>query len=275
MDWTVGETVVTTLDNGTNVLTQGFHQGDPVKIKLNIRALLQGPYNAGTGAMNDGLRAAGYVPLQEPYTALGYTLVGGGDEATTAPVLAVTGSTAVVDWVIVELRDKNNNASVLSSRCALVRADGEVVDVDGTSAVGFPIAADNYYLAVKHRNHLSVVTFSTVALGTTAVSVDMADGSTATYGTNAQKNISGTYVMWSGDVSDDGSVRYTGANNDRDPILAEIGGALPTATTTGYKYEDVNMDGTVRYTGANNDRDPILQNIGGTVPTNSVNEQVP
>jgi hypothetical protein len=33
--------------------------------------------------------------------------------------------------------------------------------------------------------------------------------------------------------------------------------------------------GTVKYTGSGNDRDPILQNIGGVVPTNVRLEQVP
>jgi hypothetical protein len=30
---------------------------------------------------------------------------------------------------------------------------------------------------------------------------------------------------------------------------------------------DVNMDGVIKYVGVRNDRDPILQNIGGAVPT--------
>jgi hypothetical protein len=38
---------------------------------------------------------------------------------------------------------------------------------------------------------------------------------------------------------------------------------------------DVNMDGLVKYTGANNDRDPILTNVGGTIPTNVRSEQLP
>jgi len=38
---------------------------------------------------------------------------------------------------------------------------------------------------------------------------------------------------------------------------------------------DVNMDGTAKYTGAGNDRDVILQNIGGVVATNTRAEQVP
>jgi hypothetical protein len=35
------------------------------------------------------------------------------------------------------------------------------------------------------------------------------------------------------------------------------------------------MDGAVKYVGANNDRDPILQNIGGVVPTATRTEQLP
>jgi len=39
--------------------------------------------------------------------------------------------------------------------------------------------------------------------------------------------------------------------------------------------EDCNMDGRVKYTGAGNDRDMILVNIGGSVATNIVIEQLP
>jgi len=39
--------------------------------------------------------------------------------------------------------------------------------------------------------------------------------------------------------------------------------------------EDANLDGQVKYTGASNDRDPILVNIGGTVPTNTRVQQLP
>jgi len=37
----------------------------------------------------------------------------------------------------------------------------------------------------------------------------------------------------------------------------------------------VNMDGTAKYTGTGNDRDPILQNIGGVITTNVRVEQLP
>ena len=70
-------------------------------------------------------------------------------------------------------------------------------------------------------------------------------------------------------------MRYTGEDNDRDPILTIIGGVVPTASAVGYLPEDVNMDGIVLYTGANNDRDRLLQAIGGVVPTEIRSEQLP
>ncbi|MCB9170872.1 MAG: PQQ-dependent sugar dehydrogenase [Flavobacteriales bacterium] len=73
------------------------------------------------------------------------------------------------------------------------------------------------------------------------------------------------------DVTRDGLVKYAGANNDRDPILAFIGGTVPTnVVPCACCTEDVNGDGLVKYAGANNDRDPILAKIGGTVPTHVV-----
>ena len=51
--------------------------------------------------------------------------------------------------------------------------------------------------------------------------------------------------------------------------------SVPTATVNGYFSEDVNMTGQVKYAGSSNDRDPILVNIGGTVPTATRSEQLP
>ena len=98
---------------------------------------------------------------------------------------------------------------------------------------------------------------------------------TATYGIGAQKNISGVMALWAGDVVPDGVIKYTGAGNDRDPILTKIGGVIPTNTVNGYWPEDVNLTGVVKYTGPTNDRDPILVNIGGTIPTATRVQQLP
>jgi uncharacterized protein YceK len=274
VSWSVGEPVVGTGNVTGGIVTQGFQQPNSVRLLVNIKAFLQGPYN-GANAMNDGLRSNGHLPLSEPYTALGYTFTGGGGESTTQPIIDFPGSNAIIDWVVLELRDKNDNTSVLHSRSALLQADGDVVDVDGFSAVLFPAPTDDYFLAVQHRNHLAVMTLSSLALSGTATVVDLTDGSTVTHGTDAQRDVAGTRMLWAGDVNFDGTVKYTGQNNDRDPILQDIGGSVATSTVTGYLSSDVNMDGTAKYTGQDNDRDIILQNIGGSVPTNTRVEQVP
>jgi hypothetical protein len=43
----------------------------------------------------------------------------------------------------------------------------------------------------------------------------------------------------------------------------------------GYFPEDVNLDGVVSYTGGNNDRDIILTNVGGVVPTSTRADFIP
>ncbi|MBS1580738.1 MAG: hypothetical protein JST66_00910 [Bacteroidetes bacterium] len=244
-------------------------------VVLAARVFLEGPYNTGTGLMGDALRTLAGFPLTEPNTAAGFTQVGGGGETITASVLTTTGNNAIVDWVLVELRDKTNNTSVLRTRSALVQRDGDIVDLDGTSPLTIAMPPDNYFIAVRHRNHFGVMTLASVALSGSAATVDFTNGSVATFGTNAQKVSGAVRLNWAGNVLLDNVLKYTGANNDRDPILVRVGGSLPTATTAGYWKEDVNLDGVVKYTGANNDRDPILVNIGGSIPTATRAQQLP
>ncbi len=247
---------------------------NPVKVSPKI--FLEGPYVQSAGMMQDSLRVHSLIPLTEPYTGLGYTHTGGGGgETTTAPVLAVTGNNAIVDWALVELRDPVNSTTIVASHAALLQRDGDVVGTDGVSPVQFNKLFGNYYVAVRHRNHFGVMTLGTIAVNGTTTTVNFTSLATATYGTAARKDISGTQVLWAGNVIWDTSISYTGANNDRDPILVRIGGVVPTNTVSGYYSEDVNMTGVVMYTGAGNDRDPILVNIGGIVPTSTISQQLP
>ena len=244
---------------------------------LRLRANLSGPFDASTNLMRDDLRASGYLPLAQPYSALGYTFVnGGGSETTTALRLQDTGPNAVVDWVVVELRDKNNPAQVLASRAALLERDGDVVGTDGYARLNFNVSNDNYYVAMLHRNHLAAMTAASTKLDANETIVDLTLGGTATYGTQAQRQMTNNRMaLWCGDVSRDGNLRYVGNGNDRDPILTAIGGFVPSNTVSGYRLEDVDMSGVVKYTGAGNDRDPILFNIGGSVPTQVRFQQLP
>ncbi len=251
----------------------------PITLPLSVVAFIEGPYDPSNGLMNDALRNLATFPLTEPYTTLGYGHTGGGGGETILPaVLAVTGTDAIVDWVLVELRDEGDASTVVASRSGLLQRDGDIVDTDGTSHLTFQMPAGNYHVAVLHRNHLGVMAAAAQSLGPTPTSLDLGSAATATHGTDASKSIAGTFpkqVLWAGDVTFDGLLKYTGADNDRDPILVSIGGLMPTSTISGYHGEDVNLDGVVKYTGAGNDREPILLNLGGSTPTNMRLEQLP
>ncbi|MBL0129264.1 MAG: proprotein convertase P-domain-containing protein [Flavobacteriales bacterium] len=244
-------------------------------VNVSPKVFLEGPYVSGL--MSDTLRFSGLLPLTEPYTALGYPHAGGGGgETTTSGVLAVTGSNAIVDWVVVELRNSANSSQVLASRCALLQRDGDIVAMDGTSPVNFNNTAGSYFIAVRHRNHLGCMSSAALPLTNSTSTVNFSATATPVYGTAARKDIGGgVSVLWAGDVSFNHTLLYVGAGNDRDPILARIGGSIPTNSVTGYYQEDVNLNSQVKYVGASNDRDPILANIGGTIPTANKVEQIP
>lgn len=242
------------------------------EVRVSARVMLEGPFLPGSGLMHDSLRVLGLLPSIEPYSAMGNTTENAG-AAIGGDVLSTTGPNAIVDHVLLELRDATTPSVRVAARSALVQRDGDMVDLDGVSPVPFHVIQGSYHLAVRHRNHLSAMTASPEALSSNSVVVDFT--SSAAYGVNAMKDVNGTKCLWAGNARNDSALRYVGADNDRDPVLARIGGSTPTATVQGYYPEDVNMDGTVRYVGSNNDRDPILVNIGGSVPTETRAEQLP
>ena len=239
-------------------------------INLSIKIFLQGPFNGNS--MSDALRALNMVPTSDPYPSLGYSHVGGGGATTSFPILTVTGVNAIVDWVIVEVRSTTSPTQRLYTTAALLQRDGDVVATDGVSPLTIPLQANSYYIAVRHRNHLGIMTASPIAL---SANTTLDFNTTTTYGTDAMYSSGGYKMMWAGDVTFDGVIKYTGVNNDRDPILSRIGGVTPTNSVDGYYSEDVNMSGNVKYTGQGNDRDIVLLNIGGTIPTNTRIAQLP
>ena len=249
--------------------------------EVNMKVMLGGPYDQGSGLMNDALRGLSAFPHAEPYSGLGAGLApvgGGGGETTTNAVLSVNGNKAVVDWVLVELRSNTNPAQVVESRCGLVLRNGKVVAAnDGNSPLRFN-AQGQFRIAVRHRNHLGCMTAGAVTLATgTPANVDFTLPGTGTYGNEARDNMGGTMVLWPGNVRvSDHAVKYAGTGNDRDRILVTVGGDTPAQTVPDvYDQEDANMDGTVQYTGAGSDRNVIRPTTIGNVYSNTREEQLP
>jgi hypothetical protein len=279
-------TTVTGLGLGVNTfqwtLTGGFcpQTSDQVDItylqngvQLSIKAFLQGPFSSASLSMHDSLRVKGLIPLAEPYSAqAGFTHVGGGGSESLNPMtLGISGNNAIVDWVFVELRDKNDSTLVVATRSALIQRDGDVVDVDGFSPVLFGgLSNDAYYVALRHRNHLGIMSSTTLNLTTLPTVIDFTTGITAAFGNNAMAYgpLTGfAYLMWGGDTNSDGEISISGGANDSFGIFTLVffdPGNVSVSqlyVVNGYYKEDCNMDGKVKLTGVGNDPFVINLNI--------------
>ncbi len=235
-EWTLNHTFTDSLHNS---FSGAYTEFVFVKsIKVSPKVFLQGPYNTGNSLMSDNLRSGGYLPTIEPYSGLNFQHQNsGGGETTWAAVLSNTGNDAIVDWVFVELRDKNSPSTVLATRAALLQRDGDVVDVDGISPVDFhSMAADDYYVAVRHRNHLGVMTANSVALNmNSTTSLNFTTSGLGTWGVNAQGSLGGNILgLVAADVDVSGLINAVDRSiiwNNRNLIS--------------YHISDTNLDGVV------------------------------
>src|SRR5690606_33094564 len=121
-------------------------------VDVAVIMLLDGPYDPLTDLMKDDLRANALSPPAHPFATAPFSHTG--TETITSGILADLGADAIVDWVLIELRDHTDPTMIVASRAALLQRDGDVVDLDGTSAVRFnDHAPGGYHVAVRHRNH--------------------------------------------------------------------------------------------------------------------------
>jgi hypothetical protein len=255
-------------------------------VYLNAKAILSGPYVAAAALMHDSLRVNGLIPTTEPYTASPYnkTAVGGtSGETVSNAILNVSGSNAIVDWVLVELRNALTNSTVVANKRALIQRDGDIVSsTDGTSPVYFPTVSNgNYFVSIKHRNHLGVMSLNAISFsGCSTSSIDFTTSNAVYTSPTAnlpqRKQIGAVYTLWSGDANNNKNVKYNGLSNDKQGLIYTIGISTPNNTVSGvYRVEDVNMDGKIRYTNTDNDKSVILNNVGVSTPNNLYFQHTP
>ncbi|MGJ8665007.1 MAG: hemagglutinin protein [Patiriisocius sp.] len=228
MVYTIGEVMVQERSAGNIQLSEGFINPTSIKVSVNPKVFLQGPFTSAqtSGLMNDNLRVNNQLPTTSPY-ADGLTC--------DVSVFSITGSEAIVDWVLLELRDAADRSIVIESRSALLQRDGDIVDVDGTLPVNFNSPRGTYYINVGHRNHLSILSATPIAI-TSSTSVDLSEDPIAVYGgLNAVSNVSGVFAMVSGDVTPNGEVQTIDLNN-----LSSALGA------SGYTNLDADLNGELQ-----------------------------
>jgi hypothetical protein len=173
---------------------------------VSPKAFLQGPYSGGV--MGTALQP--FMPLLNPYYTSGP--VSPWYYSGTESVLSIPAN--VVDWVLCELRTGTGSPTTVSRRAAFIKTDGTIVDTNGTCAVSFPgVAPGNYYLVIRHRNHLSIMSASALVLGLTNTSYDFTTAQSQAYVNvpPASPMVSlggGVYGMFAGDADKNGTINY-------------------------------------------------------------------
>jgi hypothetical protein len=96
----------------------------------------------------------------------------------------------IVDWVLVELRTTPNGDAV-ASRSALLHKDGGIVADDGiTNEIKLDAPDGDYFIVVKHRNHLAIMSANKISINSTSSTLyDFTTGSDKYYGNSGAKNL--------------------------------------------------------------------------------------
>jgi hypothetical protein len=194
-------------------------------VVANIQVFLEGCFHRATRNMTASLSAKKVLPLSSPYSAL-------------APRTVTSIPNDIIDWVLVELR-QNPAGPAIARRSFFLRMDGFITEPDGiTTQIGIPHAdSGRYYLVIRHRNHITVMSRDTVSLDTSrTVLYDFGTDTTRYYGSHACVNIqgSGIWGLWAGDVNGSGIIDQTddvSVWNDRNK--------------SGYRNTDCDLDAIV------------------------------
>jgi len=267
-------------------------------VTVAAKAILEGAYDISTGLMKDSLRQVSNCPTSQigvpgvcppvnviPSVRLNSfnsvscsndadTAIGGGNIIIANNIMNVSGVNAIVDWVFVELRDGANYNTIVATKYGLIQRDGDIVScIDGTSPLYFScVCPGNYYMTVKHRNHLGIMTGSPIALGATPAAFDFSNPSSnvwvkpgypVTLSNTPRHTVGSIAAMWGGDANTNKNAKYNGLSNDKERILNDFGSTTNTNDILYqvYKNSDLNMDGKVKYNNTDNDKNWLLSLI--------------
>ncbi|MBK8701454.1 MAG: Ig-like domain-containing protein [Saprospiraceae bacterium] len=275
-------------------------------MSLKIRVYLEGALiengNAVTATgrplMRDNLRinpvtGVNMIPIRDPYkfstewvnVTSFYNHVQPGvttqfDEILdSATVFSVTGQNAIVDWVFVEIRHKNDNTNIISTRSGLLQRDGDVVDLDGVNSLVFPgLTLDSFYVVVRHRSHLG----SMSGLVSKNQLVDFTSPNTPLFDFGTRLNNGFDYTglaqngsvkygynaLWAGDFNGDGKLKFTNPSDDINVLYFDLLFHPQNPNTNsnfnfgyGYYQGDVNMNGKIKFDNPNDDKNLLYAQI--------------
>lgn len=268
------------VDSDDDGIPNYLDNNDEPSVHLSVRAYLQGAYNTQTGLMTDKLLTKGFLPKPQPFdklvTSFGYTVFEGvppfnhfGKEVMSDSVKAMPAGNTPVDWMLLELRDVDDPVKRVAAKATLLQRDGDVINAEtgSTNIVFRGIPPGNYYVVLRHRNHIGVMTATRLSLTETATVIDFTQPSYAVYGNNQRYLAGDKAFLWAGDANNSNSVVGSGPGSDANIMLGSLLISPDNTLVTthfkmaGYYATDLNLDGLTVFSGPGNDLNLLFGNI--------------
>ncbi len=200
-----------------------------------VKLMLHGPFQEGT--MQTQLNIGDLLPETQPYadpiydgTPLDY------DGPESVPAGFFDAHPDLVDWALMEVR-ATATGPPLAQRAVFLKQDGQMVDLDATSPATFStLISGSYFVVIRHRNHLALMSATTLDLTPSGTLHDFTGSQAQAYGINPMLALDGsTFGTYGGDGNTDHQIT---AFDMLQVWLAENG-------TAGYTQGDFNLNGSV------------------------------
>jgi len=210
-------------------------------LNLSVKVLLEGAQNGLSPLMHTKLRQDNLIPINQPYNTAPWNYAG---TESVASVSAFPSN--MVDWVLVELREGTPSATgakgttIIEMQAGILLENGNIVGTDGVSDLVFNSLSlgIDYHVLIRHRNHLDIISNSTVTASTNMVYDFTSSVATAFGGQQLKLMPNGLYAMYAADYTIDGVIQITDFSEWK---------IQPSILFT-YFVTDGNMDGVVQTT---------------------------
>ncbi len=166
-------------------------------------------------------------------------------------------SGTIVDTITVELHDATYYSSVLYTTYGIELNVNGTTNTPGLTFISIPNTfTGNYYITIKHRNHIETTTTAPVSFAANIISYNFSDAISKSYGNNL-KQIGNIYCNFAGDLNQDGFVNLTDLSTVNSTALQ---------LSKGFNVSDINGDGLVNLTDLSAVNSAALQLIKRIIP---------
>lgn len=225
------------LKTNSNANADGFYFDDisitRKKLYVPVKAYLQGTYNPTGNIMAAMLRASLLLPLQQPFNTPPWNYKGAEVVNNFSNIPLNT-----VDWVLLELRAATDINTVVDTVAAFLLSNGNIVDIHNSAKGVFFKRADknnSYYISIKSRNHLAVVSSNTIALNNNP-SYDFTTSASKALGNNQLAVLEpNVYGLYAADCNANGIISLSDFNLFK----------LNLSLINTYNSADFNLDGSI------------------------------